>query len=26
LQQIYRLVENSAYDQLPLLLKERIHD
>jgi uncharacterized protein (TIGR00299 family) protein len=26
LQQIYRLVENSAYDQLPLLLKEKIHD
>lgn len=26
LQQIYRLVENSAYDQLPQLLKEKSHD
>lgn len=26
LQQVYRLVENSAYDQLPQLLKEKIHD
>jgi uncharacterized protein (TIGR00299 family) protein len=26
LQQVYRLVENSAYDQLPLLFKEKIHD